>query len=491
MKQLMVSETWLYKYRFYFGYFLLTVSVATTMFYRLGTLVPGVNEAESLNAVKSMDLSAILSSPVDFSYHLLQYIFIGILGPTALAMRLPGVFIGLATLGLFFHIVNSRFSKRAALVATFLLATSSWYLNYARLGTSSSLLIFFVLLLIFGATRLDDKYSLLRLLTLVAAAAVSLYTPYFLYLLVAGIVFSVPSIKRRLKYITTRDLALGIGLFLVLIAPLAYSMIYDVDIAKVLLAIPDNLPTPIEYWQNVMSVVGHILWSSEALPVLHLGTLPMLEIFSVSMVALGLYHYDHELSRNLSRIVLGGLLVVILLLGMNGNQLDYALMLPFVYFLLAGGLVILFTQWNEIFPKNPIARVIAIIPIGILLVIVTGYHTERYFIAWPNTPEVVAQHSEAYTKLEGLLNEQSVDSLVLNSESERIVMLPLDIFYDEVIFVSHVDDRVETPEAGRLIITNKAYDELNLEMKNELGEVSATVAGQYPSQPIVLWVFNQ
>ncbi len=490
MNKLMLSETFLYRFRFVFGYLLLVTVGLFSLFYRLGTLLPGINSFEGAVASKSMSLGLVAENPVNFLYHGLQYLSIKLLGPTAFGLRLPGVIIAILAVFLFFWIIENRFSKRAAIVASLLLVTSSWFLNVARLGTPSVLMVLLVLLLVYISTKLNEKYKLSWLLLLVAASALSLYTPYFIYLLVFGLLLSLPSLKNNFKVINSKHALLGCGLFALLVIPLIYSIFKDIDVAKELLVFPENFPAPAEYFQNLSGVVGHVIWRSETLPILHLGTLPMLEIFSVSMVALGLYHYDHELSRNLSRIVLGGLTFTILLLAINGNQFDYALMLPFVYFVLAGGLVILFTQWNEIFPKNPLARIIAIIPITILLLFVGGYHAERYFVAWPNTPEVASQHSEAYTKLLTELKQNSAYSTVLNSAEETVVMQPLNKYFAEVTFLDKLEDVSGSPEERRLIITDRAYQDLSVGEKKQLGKPSRIVPSSTASRSTTLWIYG-
>lgn len=490
MKQLMLSETWLYKYRFIFGYLLLATLALWTLFYRLGSLLPGINSVEAEVATTSMDIGQLGSHPVNFIYHLLQYASTAALGPTPFAIRLPGVLLSIIFLLLFFYVIKHRFSKRAAIVTTLLLATSSWFLNTTRLGTPATLSMLLVLLLIFITTKLESKYNLAWLVALATTVAVSFYSPYFIYLTIAGVLLSLPLIKTKIKPTNNRDLYIAGGIFILLIAPLVFLIVRDFDIAKQLLAIPANFPNPSEYFNNITKVLGHVIWKSETMPILHLGTLPMLEIFSVSMVALGLYHYDHELSKNLSRLVLGGLATIVILLAVNADQLDFALFLPFVYFVLAGGLVILFTQWNEIFPKNPIARIIAIIPISILLFVVGSYHIERYFVAWPNTPEVVAEHSEAYTKIYAELEQNSAYTAVLSSENEVVIMKPLALEYKEVMFVSDISKIEINEEERRLIITNYAFELLPKEAKEKLGSPSRIVPSAYSLTPTTLWIYD-
>ncbi len=490
MKKFIVSETWVYRYRFVFGYAVLTLSSLFVLFYRLGTLLPGISNLEAETAASSMQIREILARPINFSYHMLEYVSIKVLGPTAMAIRLPSVIFAIASLVLFFFIIKSRFSKRAAIVSTLVLATSSWQLHYARMGYEGFLTIFLILALIFLATQLNQKYKPVWLLLLVITAALSLYTPYFIYILLAGVLISLALIRPNLKKLRIQDSVVTSLLFVLLVLPLMYTIFRDTSIIRELLAIPDVFPSAVEYFKNLYEIVAYVIFKSEPMAILHLGNLPMLEIFSVSMVALGLYHYDHELSRNLSRLILGGLLVVIILLGFNANQLQYSLLIPFIYFLLAGGLVVLFTQWNEIFPKNPIARLIAIVPITVLLIIVASYHVQRYFIAWPRTPATVNVYSYTYTALESELRDNDALTTVLAGGDEKVLMQPLSMYYDSVAFTYSTDDSFGGEDGNRLIITDAAYLGLSDKQKEDLGEPTRKVDGLTASQPVVLCIYD-
>lgn len=490
MKKIIVSETWIYRYRFVFGYTVLVLSGLFVLFFKLGTLLPGISELEATTASASMQISEIIANPINFPYHALEYISIKLLGPTSMAIRLPSVLFAIATLLLFFSIIKDRFTRRAAIVSTLVMATSSWYLHYGRMGYDGILSIFLILALIFAATHLNKKYDPKWLLLLVIVAAISLYTPYFVYLLLAGVAISVTFIRPNIKNIRIQDSVVASSLFIMLIAPLIYATVRDTSIIRELLALPEALPSITGYFGNLYDIAAYVIFKSEPMAILHLGDLPMLEIFSVSMVALGLYHYDHELSRNLSRLILGGLAFTVILLGFSANQLHYSLLLPFIYFLLAGGLVVLFTQWNEIFPKNPVARLIAIVPITVLLIIVASYHTQRYFIAWPRTPEVVSAHSYTYTVLEAELRENAVLTTVLADESEQLTMEPLEIYYSSVRFTYSPEKSFGANDGNRLLITDEAYSSLTTEQKKTLGEPTHKIPGINSSQPTTLRIYD-
>src|SRR5680860_86474 len=61
MKKIIVSETWLYRYRFMFGYLVLILSGLFVLFYRLGSLLPGISTLEANTATLGMQLHGIIA----------------------------------------------------------------------------------------------------------------------------------------------------------------------------------------------------------------------------------------------------------------------------------------------------------------------------------------------------------------------------------------------------------------------------------------------
>jgi hypothetical protein len=59
----------------------------------------------------------------------------------------------------------------------------------------------------------------------------------------------------------------------------------------------------------------------------------------------------------------------------------------------AAGISYLLDKWFEVFPRNPIARAIGWIALGLVVVLACSFHVTHYFIGWPHAS---ATH-EVYT----------------------------------------------------------------------------------------------
>ena len=73
-------------------------------------------------------------------YRYLCLPFVGLLGPLALAVRLPAALVGTATVILTFFAGRRLLDARAGWIAAFLLAVSPWHLAFSRVGFRGILL---------------------------------------------------------------------------------------------------------------------------------------------------------------------------------------------------------------------------------------------------------------------------------------------------------------------------------------------------------------
>ncbi len=394
MKQSYLQQLMLYKYRYALGFAVLVLSPVIVLFYRLGKLTPYVSEEEAASGLASANFS-LLDNPIDFFYQLLQSLSLTIFGNIAVATRLPSVLFAIIMLVLAFTLLKYWYRTRIAILGTLLIALSSWFLHFARFGTSAITIATMTMALILVAAWFHhtEKRKELALVALLVTLALSLYTPLMLYVVLIIVLAHYKLIFSSIKKVPLLHIGLGSLAAVIILIPLVISITRDPEIAKTLLAIPNSFPTPIEYISNVSDSFAYIFWRSEPYPAIHLAMLAMLDIFTATMAALGLYHYEKHFDQHRTRILIAGFVIMLLVLSLSFNQLNFIILLPFIYIFAATGIITLLTQWYEIFPKNPIARTIGIIPIAMLLIVVAFYHSNRYFNAWAGAPETKAAFS--------------------------------------------------------------------------------------------------
>lgn len=365
----------------------------------LETLLPGYSQAEIASA-QSIGTSEIINDPINAPYKVTALVINKVLDDPLLSTRLSAVVFGVLTLGLFYIGVRYWHSARTAFLATVLFACSAWFLHIARFGTAEILLPFSILLLAVSsywiATAEHTKFSYFAALL---AIGLSVYTPGMIWFIALGILLrrkDIRLLRRRLS--TPYQIALYIALLVLVLAPLAYSVLKHPDIIASLLGLPDTWPSIIQIIKNLLTLPIHVfIWSPEN-PQTSLSTLPLSDGLAGILFPLGIYYYFKF--RSLARAKLLGICLIIaaLLISLEG-PVTSALLLPLVYIVVAGGIALLLGQWLTVFPRNPFAKSIGIILLTVAVAMSCIYNLRAYFIAWPNNSATKAEFAKTSENL--------------------------------------------------------------------------------------------
>jgi hypothetical protein len=173
--------------------------------------------------------------------------------------------------------------------------------------------------------------------------------------------------------------------FCILLVPLMYALVANPELIQTWLGVRPDLGTPLEIAKNIAKVPLSVLIRSDPNPVMTLGRLPFLDIGTTILGVLGAYWYVTQRKLDRTKLIAGGLVLGTVLVGLMGIMTS-TIVMPFVYLLAAGGITFLLQQWFTVFPRNPLARGVGI---GLVVAVVLAssfYNTQRYFVAWPNTP---------------------------------------------------------------------------------------------------------
>lgn len=488
MKRSIFEQIVLYEYRYILGYLALISSSLFVLFWRLGSLLPGISLLEAKSGIISSNWRLLIDNPVDAPYHLIQKLSILIFGPGAMGLRITSAILAVFGLLLFYKILAANFSRRVAISGALIFATSSWLLSFARTGIPAMMTIFLALLLVYAAMKVYETRKLRWLLTLATAAGLGIYSPYFIYLLLIGLVISWSTIGGLRGQLHKNYAGVTLIWFVILILPLVYAVSRSPDIGMVLLGIPTTWPSLHQFINQIGTTISFLFWRSSLSWSLHLGTLPMLDIFSAAMFTLGLYHLDQNVSRALSQYTLVAMSIMLLIISINPTPLSFAILLPFVYMLVASGIVMLFSQWYEIFPRNPIARMTIIVPLLLVISTTVWYHYQRYFVAWAHTPEVVEQFSPLSSSLNSYTSSHpNSNGLIMTSPDEKPFAELVSLNYPSYKFTT-------TPEAtvgqSLVLLSQEAYDSMDNDTRKTLPPQKQVIITPYDFQPISLRVFS-
>lgn len=485
-----------YKYRYVLAYFaMITVSIGT-LIYKLDSLLPGISATETAQGTAIIqDSTTILEKGIYLPYNLLQTLSVEILGESTLALRVPSVFIGFLMLIMMFILIHMWHKDKIAIASLFFLSTSSWFLTFARSGTPYIYMAFSLVLIFLSGTLLRHSEKPRAALVFTAIALpLALYAPYMIYILILFLYLYREEIREIVTSMQRSNLVVISIVGVTVALPLLYGFISDIGNLKDWLGIPATLPSISEYLSNMLRSVQHVLWTSQSNPEFHLANLPMLDIFTSTMAALGLYHYERHFNLLRTRFIIYGLGFSILLFGLSADETNYIVITPILYILGATGIVTLLAQWNKIFPINPFARTLALLPLAFAVLITSQYHLDKYFSAWALNPNVRSVYPT-----EPILLEAAIDS----SESERILIITNQLEHDALSFLLNDSrlmksiDLMNPNEGAKLSNLAAKYDQVFLDGNVTQGArtkldnyISVTITSDKQSKPIAYRVYD-
>lgn len=131
--------------------------------YRIQTIPAGLNHDAAWNGIYAIHVTPFVDYVLhpyvaaawgrETMFHQLIAIFQAVLGPTQLAIELPAVTVGIATLVIFYFLIRRLFDPLLALAATFLLGVSGWHVTLSKVGWRVILVPFFYCLTFFFLHR--------------------------------------------------------------------------------------------------------------------------------------------------------------------------------------------------------------------------------------------------------------------------------------------------------------------------------------------------
>lgn len=359
--------------------------VAGLLFFRLGTLLPGFSSSEIVVRENTRNFS-IITNPVNAPHAIGQNALQKLNHRGPWAMRSISAFFGIIAVLLFFLISSAWFTSQIAVLATLLFVTSSWFLHTVRLATPTILLTGVMALIVCG---LWLRYSKKRSLSIVIAgivAATCLYIPGMIWFVIVFFAWQAPIIIRELKRTPTAIVLVSIFGALLMVAPLITALFKQPALLKTLAGLPVQLPSWDNFASNLASIPMELFVRGPENSEIWLARLPILDLFTATLLLLGMYSIFFQLKLDRTKLLIGSLFGGSILIGFGG-LVGLTVLLPFIYLIVAAGISMLLKQWFTVFPRNPFARSLGVSLLISALCLCLFYQGSRYFIAWPNAPE--------------------------------------------------------------------------------------------------------
>lgn len=376
------------------------LSVATVaavlLLYRVGSIPVGASKKEAAL------IASLRAHKINYFYVWHNVVFlpysvgIVILRYTHLynlyALRGLAAVFGLASAIIFFYLIWRWYGGLIATLATGLFASSLWFLQASRLGGGLSLysLALLAIILITFIKR-NEKHESLKTVISVLALVLIIYIPGMVWFVLASLILNKDVIIDELRNLE-RWIKLVLPIIsLVILSPLIWSAVHNINVLRQIFGVPSHLSLH-EVSQNLYHFPLDVFIRSSSSSVFAIGHLPLMDIFSTTMVILGIYSLYKDMAY---RTLIG------LLIGFLGGWLLFSLGIVPAYvslvilaILVAGGLHYLLDTWFTVFPRNPLARGVGVAFISLAVISVVWLHINQFYIAWPNTLVTISTYSQ-------------------------------------------------------------------------------------------------
>ena len=378
----LIKQITLYRYRYIIGGLLLVGLLIGLLTTRLNLAPIGLSTAVADSVVISANLSldkALQSSLIDLPYHILQQLSIDSFGTHKWSITLPSTVVAVLTGIIFTLMIRRWFRPNIAVITGLIFVTSAPFLTIGRSGLPTIMLLFWLSLILLAATNIlhSSKRSQLWQFVGIVAVGLSLYTPLMVYPLIALSVAGLlhPHVRYVFKKINPYQKAIGAFVFLIIIAPLIVSLIVgSTDVRQLIGMAPGGI--------TIDTIIDNIIFTVKTSLGFHLAIIgdlpkPFFVAPVIILATLGLIKtiIDNYAARSYMLIL--WLILLIAPLMLQPSNL-YATLIP-VFLLVAIGVEVIVREWYKLFPLNPYARIVGLVPLSAMLLIVMLSGPFQYF----------------------------------------------------------------------------------------------------------------
>ena len=369
-----ISKLFLYRHRFIIGYSLLGLVFASILILLPALSPGGLSQSEMQSAIDSNNLSIntlFTSEIVNLPYHLLQKASISIFGLSLYSVKLPSIILGFVTGALIILLLNRWFKSNVAIISSAITVLSPLFLFLAGSGTPNILYIFWIVLSLWLGSKIigDKTQHPIIFCSLILSFALAIYTPQFIYiaLLVLLSVIIHPHIRFAIKILKIPQIITGFSIALIVTIPLIVaSVIHPETISKLFWSdISSN------YIENIAAAFSPFFSFGSAIESVYLS--PIFGLATVSLVIIGIIASASKLFTSRNTIISLLTIFTILISGINTST-AVIIFIP-IAVLVAAAIEFILERWYSLFPENPYARVIGVLPIATFtsIIVISGF----------------------------------------------------------------------------------------------------------------------
>lgn len=455
-----IQRSWLYRYRYLLTGILLAVIVLAISIYRFWSVPSGLSASEKLSAIASGQLAGgNVTGLVNAPWLILEALAIKLYGMTIFALRLPALFLVVASILTMMLAIRAIYRPSLAMMGGLLMACSAFTISLGRAGTPAVMTVLLsALAILFGYYVVNTKQKAAPAIGLALDLVALGYMSGGLYITAALAVTALLHPRSRYTIKRHKKLLAGVAVayLILLLAPMLLIGKSRTTLASLL-----TIGTP--SLANLHQLAAGYVAGSAGLT----GGLmtPMLTITGAIMVVIGLI----TLARQGGLLSLRSYMIISLLIvgvGMAAFNPDYIYLL-FIPTILLEVIAIRYIvdKWHGLFPQNPYARSLAILALSILIGSISLLDINRYISAVSYRAGVVYQYDQTLPAVNQLLtsNPHAEIRLVAHSETDYQLYSLLTNRYSNLRVYRHDDKRInelikslEAKQTGGSLVDSKA-----------------------------------
>jgi len=398
MVKLHVPDLFIYRWRYAFGYITVGLGCLVLLFVASLYIPGGLSDREIAAVTTANDLSIKHFQPdmvVNLPYYLTQKAGFYLFGLSEFSVKLPTIILGaLLVLGLVL-LLKMWFKRNVAVLTAIVGIAAGPFLLAAQSGSPGILYIFWPVWLLYTAAVIARRptFPIAWKALFFILVALSLYTPLSIYVVIALVSAALlhPHLRHVVRSLSKFRIITTLLIASVFVIPLGYSLYQEPSFILKLLGIPTSLDILANLHQLFTQYVDVVDPSNSTIMT------PVYEVASLMLAGVGIYRIVTAKYTARSYILSCWLVFLIPILIVNPGLINVTF-LPFL--LLTGyGIEFLIRYWYRLFPRNPYARVVGLIPIVILITTLTLSGLDRFIYGYLYNPSAARQASGDLTIL--------------------------------------------------------------------------------------------
>lgn len=441
------TDSFFYRWRYALGYGLIGILLVSLLVFAGLYLPGGLSKDEMHSVVVTNQLSIKKPGSLamsDLPYHVLQKISLEVFGARDFSIKLPSLFLALASAVGLVYLLRRWFPRNIAVIASLLAITTGQFLFVAQSGTPSIMYIFWPIVLLLLGTLItrESRWRTLWTVLFFVASALSLYTPLSIYPFLAMILAVIlhPHLRNVIRRLPKIWLISSGVVALIILAPLIIALVQKPALILGLLGIPTVMP---QLGQN-LNTLGHLyldFWHPSSTTLMT----PVFSLGSTLLILIGIYLLIRSRSSTQSYLIIIWVICLIPVQLLNPNFTTVTFV-PAVM-LMALGVNELINYWYRLFPRNPYARVAGLVPLTVLVIALIGSGLMRYVDGYHYNPDTSRNFSKDL-----LLLPNNTKNLVVASDEQS--------FWQAIASYNHGLQVTTTPSGSEFTMTNQAHHNL-------------------------------